>query len=87
MKRLLKGSRGERLFYSIEPDMNDKHTHAHVILYTNKHLDREELAEAMNIEYQSISYLQPVENEEAVSNYCSKYVGKRNTFHDLLFKD
>ena len=89
MQRLLKHLNINKLFYSIEPDLNDTHTHAHLLLDTNTPLDRDSIAEAMGAgtQPQAISYLQPIENISAVSNYCTKHIGKRHSFHDILFKE
>lgn len=84
MQKAIKYGNVESLFYSIEPDMNDKHTHAHLLLYSQAKLDRNKIASAMNIQPQSISYFEPVINQEAVSNYCTKYIGGKAIYHDLL---
>lgn len=84
MQKAIKYGGVERLFYSIEPDMNDKHTHAHLLLYSQAMLDRDKMASAMNLQPQSISYFEPVINQEAVSNYCTKYIGSKAISYDLL---
>lgn len=86
MQRAIDKAKVTKLFYSIEPDFNDKHTHAHLLLSSNHELDRKSLAKAMNIQPQSISYFEPVLNQEAVSNYCTKHIGQGCLFHNLLFK-
>ncbi|SDS49712.1 hypothetical protein SAMN04515667_2308 [Formosa sp. Hel1_31_208] len=85
MQRAVNKAKVTRLFYSIEPDYNDKHTHAHLLLSCNYKLDRDSMAKAMNIQPQSISYFEPVINQEAVTNYCTKYVGRSNVFYNLIF--
>lgn len=84
MQKAVDKAKVTRLFYSIEPDFNDKHTHAHILLSSNLKLDRKSMAKAMNIQPQSISYFEPVINQEAVSNYCTKYIGRKNVFHDII---
>jgi hypothetical protein len=40
----------------------------------------------MGTEPQSIPYLEKVESLDALTNYCTKYIGRRNSFYDLLYK-
>lgn len=87
MQKAVDKAKVTRLFYSIEPDFNDKHTHAHLLLSSNYKLDRKSMAKAMNIQPHSISYFEPVINQEAVSNYCCKYIGRGNVFYDLIYAD
>jgi hypothetical protein len=84
MQKAIDKGKVTKLFYSIEPDFNDKHTHAHLLLSSDHDLDRKSMAKAMNIQPQSISYFEPVINQEAVSNYCTKFIGRKNIFHDLI---
>ena len=38
----------------------------------------------MNLQPQSISYFEPVINQDAVANYSTKNIGRKNIFHDLI---
>lgn len=84
MQRAIDKAKVTKLFYSIEPDFGDKHTHAHLLLSSDALLDRKSMAKAMNIQPQSISYFEPVINQAAVTNYCTKYIGRKNIIWNYL---
>lgn len=73
----------DALFCSIEPD-RDKHNHAHLLLLGNSFLDAQKISQATRINRKAI-WLDEVEDPEAVSFYCTKYVGKKGSYHDIQF--
>ena len=74
----------ESIFYAVEPDMNDNHTHAHLLINSQAKLSRKKLAQLMNMQPQSISYFEKVISNKAVSYYCTKNLTKKALTHNFL---
>jgi len=76
-----------RLFYSVEKDRQDNMNHMHLIIESmNPKLTRKQLANDAGFGnyVNAVSYFQKADSKRAVSNYCSKYVGKPEVYHDYL---
>lgn len=76
----------KKLFYAVERDINDDWYHMHLIIDAI-HISKRTLTELLGWnDTKIIGYLEKVENNKAVSNYCAKNIGKTALCHNFLIK-
>ncbi len=85
MKRLIKHRSIHRLFYALEPDQNDNHTHVHLMIRTSGKYTRKRLANELGINTKAVSFIDEVEDSKSVSYYCTKHIKKPFSHHDFLY--
>ena len=73
------------LFYCVENDRYDIN-HIHLILNASSLIDRTLLAKGLGKYSKSVSYLDKVRSNEAISWYCSKNIANKIPY-DLKFKE
>ena len=85
-KNLLKSRKVNKLFYSVEKDINDKWYHMHLIL-DSKYITKSEILRNLGWnDLKVVSYLKTINDKIAVTNYCSKRIGKTALCHNFLIK-
>ena len=65
----------EYLWYALEKDRDTNWTHAHLLTNGVNDLKKIDIASALKRSISEIKYLSTPKNKEAVSHYCSKYIG------------
>jgi len=84
MTRLFSCGRIKKLFYAIEPDRDDKMTHAHLLIETNATYNNNTIAKELGINPKSIRKFDEVKDAEAVSFYCTKNIKKDFCHYDFM---
>lgn len=85
IERLSKDRSINKVFYCLENDRDIKSIHCHLLLDANSTLSRKELANKLNVNDKSVSYLMPILDKKAVALYCSKYLTLNNSHHNLFY--
>ncbi len=83
MKELSRYKSIDKLFFALEIDRGDNMKHLHLMLKANATMNREKLANMIGINRKAVSYFQDVISPEAVSIYCTKYVGYSFSHHNF----
>ena len=83
---LIKYKSINKLFYSIEDDMNDNMTHVHLLIDTNAKYTRERLARELGVNNKAVCFLDEVKDIFDVGQYVTKDFWKRNSFYDIRLK-
>ena len=63
------------LWYALEKDRDTNWTHAHLLTNGVNDLNKKDIAKTLKRSISEIKYLSTPKNKEAVSHYCSKYIG------------
>ena len=90
MNNLKKYKAIQSVFYVIEPDeVNWKNYHIHMLIHSNLYMDREIFRKCLHSTKASklINDFQEVKNNEAVSHYCSKRIGKGALAYNFYNRD
>ena len=74
----------DRVFFALERDRGCNMNHAHVMLKTNKKLNRDGLAKALGLNNKSVGYFDSVLSSLAVSNYCTKHISRAFSHHNFF---
>lgn len=86
MDNLIKHKSINKLFFSIENDVNDNMTHVHLLIDTDYYYTRDRLARALAINNKAVSYLGEVKDLSDISHYVTKDFWKRTSFYDIRLK-
>ena len=81
---LIKYKKVNGLFYSLEYDRAGGN-HIHLLLDTESSMSSLELASGIGKYEKSVTYFENVKSKKAVSNYCTKHLGK-GIMYDLKIK-
>ena len=81
MENLSKRRNVNRLFYSreVDRDLEMNTSHVHLLLKTNTVMTKEQVAKGLRLKEGALSYYEEVDNAEAVSMYCTKYLFTNKT--------
>ena len=83
-KKLVRSSRINKVFASIEKDKLDKHNHLHLLLDANTELSRYNLSIIGGFNHKGIGNIDRVKNEVGVAKYVSKHIGKDFSYHNIF---
>lgn len=82
---LVKSKPINHLFYAVEKDRYDIN-HIHLLINANTSLSMEKVARGLGKYTKAVSFLEKVNDQDAVSWYCSKQLSM-GVPHDLKFKN
>ena len=78
----------EYLWYALEKDRDTNWTHAHLLTNGICDLNKKDIASTLKRSISEIKYLSTPNNSDAVSHYCSKYIGIGDiTGYGFVFKN
>jgi len=83
-KKLVRSSRVNKVFASIEKDRTEEHNHLHLLLDTNTDLTRYNLSIIAGFNHKGIGNIDRVKNEVGVAKYVSKHIGKDFSYHNIF---
>ena len=85
-KNLLGNYKINKVFYSVEKDINDNWYHMHLLI-DSFNITKKEIAKNLGWNDEKIiGYLDKIEDKSAVSHYCAKRVGKSALCHNFMIK-
>lgn len=84
--KLLNNRKVNKIFYAVEKDINDNWYHMHLIL-DSIHITKNEILKLLGWNNPKVvGFLEAINDKEAVTNYCSKHIGKTALCHNFLIK-
>ena len=82
-ERLVKCPDIKGVFASIEKDRLDHNNHLHLMISSNKHLNRYKLSKLTKFNTLGILNVDNIRNKIGVSRYVVKHIGKDFSYHNI----